>query len=448
MDKSLLPNWRSFLAAIVLMAGLATAAKAQNLAGTQAWYVPANLVLDQHGRMFAQAQYPDFIFGRIDNSTGRYIWSIKFTDNSYFNISCSDHDRIYMLSANRLMAINADNGQIFWIYQHNADGYASLQCIPRSNEVFIVDGEQQQRITSIQKYSGQKQWEFQSDSYAFMINADWQNYYISTYKDGSSRLIALQQWNGQHYWTMDLPQGSYHSVDRQGRLYILNGKQIARVAPWSGGFQWIYQGSEEYTYLDFSSSSHLYARSIDKIARLDPDTGLAFWARIIPNAGEQRYTYAQILRSGDVLLRTSDREQNKSENILLDWETGQQRWKKVSDSSIGFITEDQDQNLYAVEGRRVIAYDRITGNSLWTYQHFGPVDESIFQIYGKNGQVYLTYGSHYSKYPPMGLVRLNSYNGQLVWNTFLNQTIGIIGSDNDRIYISTSQAAETLALFR
>lgn len=431
----------SLLLSAVPLAKAATAAS-----GELAWTAHSNLMKDNEGRLFYPPTYPNGALIRVNAEDGSPLWSKDLPGFAYFYAACSESDRIFVLAGTDLIAINPETGSTYWTYQHEGAGFPTLTCMPRSNEIFITYGESSNHIAAIQKYSGQKVWDYEAGPYSYIFNSDWENYYINRSVNGVNRVDALSAWNGEIRWSRDLDKEHYSFVDPQGRVFVSGAGEITRLNRSTGQDQWKFKAEGEWAYLEYNNSGVIYVHENFKVSRVDLETGVVLWSQPLENS-KDAYSQTVLLNSGDLLVRTTYFLEGKAKNAYLEKDNGVIRWENHMDSSQGYIAEDAAQNLYQIQNLKLIAFDKQSGNTRWAFELPAEQNQTIFQVYGQGESFYLTYGN-LGKYPPMGLVRLNANDGRLVWQQFIGSPFSIVNWDAERVYIASYLSGESQAFLR
>lgn len=437
-------KWLAFYIASVFAVSLTSNAFAAS--GELAWVAQSSLMKDKHGRLFYPPTYPNASLTRVNANDGSAIWTKPLPDFAYFQSNCSDGDRLFVLSGSTLMAINPENGNTLWSHDHKGAGIPILNCLPRANDVFLGYGESANLIKAINKYSGKTTWEYSADPYSYIFNSDWQNYYVNRLNNGVNTIVALNIWNGEQRWSRELALHHYPFVDPQGRIYTTNNTQIKRLASSNGEDLWTFNVSGEYGYLEYNESGSVYAHESNRISSLDPDTGIIRWSQPLENRADA-YSHTVLLTSGDLVIRTVYPLENRSENGYFNRGDGSLRWKNQSATAEGYILEDSEQNIYQRGNRHLIAFNKNDGSHRWTFDLEAEEEQNIFQIYGQGENLYLTYGNP-GKYPPMGLIRLDSANGAALWQHFIGTPFSVVNWDEQRVYIASYLGPETQAFLR
>lgn len=431
----------SFLLSAMQVANAAPAAS-----GQVAWTARSNLMKDSEGRLFYPPTYLNASLVRVNAEDGNPVWSLDLSGVAYFDAACSETDRLFLLAGSTLRAINPENGEIYWTYQHEGSSSPKLTCMPRTNAVFITFGDRSEHVVAIQKVSGQKIWDYNAGLYSNIFNSDGENYFINRSVDGKSVIDALNTENGEVRWSRALNKDNYSVVDPEGHIFISGVGTVSRLSSATGTDQWTFQAEGDWANLEYNSSGIIYVHESHKLNRLDLETGAVLWSRPLENS-KDAYSQTILLNSGDLLVRTSYFLEGKAVNTYLEKASGAVRWENTMDSLDGSIAEDTAQNLYQIQRKKLYAFDKQNGLVRWTFDLPADPNQSILKIHGQGESFYLTYGST-GKFPPMGLVRLNANDGSLVWQQYVGSAFSIVKWDDERVYIAGYMSGEAQAFLR
>ncbi len=170
---------------------------------------------------------------------GVQIWEADPGSGYY---SFTDDGSLFWLSGSQLTAVSPGTGQALWTY--NGRQNDSIWLTFENNGLYIHE---KTRISSLDKKSGRALWVYDysafADQYPYsqILKVGVIVVRVNDYNAGTSRQIALNSWTGKVIWEREeASTGSYLSEDNASGTWVINGKTIKSVDPWTGDVRWSY----------------------------------------------------------------------------------------------------------------------------------------------------------------------------------------------------------------
>jgi hypothetical protein len=147
---------------------------------------------------------------------------------------------LFWVSGSKLTSVSPGTGQALWTYNGQQDD--SIWLTFEQNGLFVHE---KTRISSIEKKSGRVLWAYDYSNfaeqypYAQILKAGVVMVRVNDYNTGVSRQIALNSWTGKVIWEReDASTSSYLSEDNLSGTWVISGKTIKALDPWTGALRW------------------------------------------------------------------------------------------------------------------------------------------------------------------------------------------------------------------
>lgn len=154
----------------------------------------------------------------------------------------TDDGALFWVSGSQLMAVSPGTGEALWTYNGRQDD--SIWLTFEQNGLFVHE---KSRISSVEKKSGRVLWTYDYSNFAAqfpytqILKAGVVLVRANDYSAGISRQIALNSWTGKVLWEREEGgANSYVSEDNSSGTWIISGKSIKALDPWTGAVRWVY----------------------------------------------------------------------------------------------------------------------------------------------------------------------------------------------------------------
>ncbi len=422
---------------------------APTVAGDVDWTLPGNMTSDKFGHFFLYGYSPQNSLSMVNPRTGLPIWTYNSASYLSFSNACSTVDRAFMTLSDRVIALSLKTGKELWsndLAGALKDNYAYLNCSTNSQELLLTYGSDQTKVASLNRTTGQVNWNWQAGAYAGILGTDAKNVYIRSYKDSNSTVLALGKGSGIELWRSTQNAG-YTNIAEDGNLYRINSQSVGRIDPETGKDLWTYSGrTDDYVWLSFEHN-RLYLHEQNRLHSLDKKTGQFLWTYDFSSFASQ-YPYAQILQADVILIRINNYSEDWSKQIGLSGATGRQIWESESKNTNGYLAEDNQGGTWLIDGKTIASLDPMNGNRLWSFNLASDKPwENLMGVIERDGSnLYVSYGLTGSKYPPMGVLALDVGTGRLNWQSWLDSTAYIVGADNGHLVMNAGYYGSVKAL--
>jgi outer membrane protein assembly factor BamB len=151
----------------------------------------------------------------LSPGTGQRLWTYTGEQNASMWVSF-EHQGLYVHEKNRLSALDRKSGRVLWAYDYNnfADQYPYSQIL-RTGVVMVR---------------------------------------VNDYDAGLSRQFALNSWTGKLLWEREeASTSSFFSEDNQSGAWLISGKTIKAMDPWTGALRWTYTLDSEIPWENIMS---------------------------------------------------------------------------------------------------------------------------------------------------------------------------------------------------
>jgi outer membrane protein assembly factor BamB len=428
-------NNMQFTTGLVLLAGLITSAS-----GDLAWQIKGQLAEDAWHRLYQwESQDTGSQLARINSRTGQAFWTLKDQPFVDFNKDCVDEDRLYVLNADTVQAIDVEQGFVLWTSQVSPDfvqSAGSLICYPASAQIFLsysLDQGDHHGLAALRKENGSVLWTYASPQTIETLGADRDRVYVSGMEGNRKLTRALDQKQGQEIWTRD-DTNVFYQFDAWQRLLRLDQHDIQRVDGRSGKDLW--RASLPGSYLSSRSlKDAVYLQSDRAIARVNPDTGVHEWEFHFEPTGAS-LSSLQILANGDVLVRETRDPLNQTHFQLLQAKSGATLWEKTILGHDTVITEDKSGHLFEQTPSTLSLLNR-KGQVLWnfTVPLMKGIAPKIGAVFGTDQHLFITLLETNSTYPPMTLAALDWKTGTLKWLHQAGEPLTLISTEQPALIV-------------
>ncbi|RYZ60013.1 MAG: hypothetical protein EOP07_02245 [Proteobacteria bacterium] len=414
--------------------------------GAKAWSLKGtSLMTDKLGRLFRQVSGDQSAIAMVDKLTGKDRWSHKTESFATPYLDCSDDSRVFITSGGKVKALDPSNGQVRWTVDSQAEG-GSLYCSEGYNSVFFIGYNQNNKFRSIEKEGGKERWSYTPDGFASYLTKQNQNVLLSVYKENITTIVNLESGTGRVKWTRALKEGEWATATTKGVLFVSRPNYFERLDNETGKKSWSYEGTD--SYLEWNQSGVVYVRQARKVVRLNPADGKVLWSIEIPESVGDNNSSAVVLKNGDLLVRSNSTSSGQAKTKLINPD-GTKLWETQDATGSVYPTEDSSGKLYYKGGRNLIAIDRSNGAILWNFSREFPIQSEVFfnfETYGDD--VFVLYGGPASRYPPMGIVRLDAKSGAQQWDVWNNETTTLIGASDNLLFTNGVMGSSTSAYKR
>ncbi len=418
-------------------------------AGEVTWTLPGNIVHDSFDRLFVSNYYPQNSLSLVDPLSGLPRWTYSSSEYFSFYSKCSNKDLSFITVNGRVAALSVLTGREIWHNDLNGtlrDNYGYLSCFPNTEQVYVSYGSEHTTLAGLKKTDGTLLWSWTAQGYAGILGTDSQHIFITSYQEGNTTLLALDKKNGQELWRTEEGSG-YYSIADDGLLYLINGQTIRRIHGDTGHILWSYSGQASDSIWISFEQNRLLLHEKSRISLVDKNQGELIWSYDFSRYAKL-YPYAQILRSGVILIRINDYSQAWSKQIALDSRTGHEIWQREDEQLSGYYTEDKQGGLWLIDGKTLSGIDARTGTTRWSFTLPSTnTGENIMSIMECDGEsLFVSYGFIRSKYPPMGVLAFDVKSGRLKWQSWLETSLYLVGSDANRLILNAGYYGSTKAL--
>jgi hypothetical protein len=413
-------------------------AKAWNLKGT-------SLMTDKLGRLFRQVSGDQAAFVMVDKATGNDRWSHKVGAFTTPYLDCSDESRVFITADGKLKALDPSNGQVRWAVDGQAQG-GSLFCSEGYNSVFYLGYNENNKFRSIEKETGKERWSYTPNGFASYLTKQNQNVLVSVYKDGITTIVNLESGSGRVKWSRVLKDGEWATATTKGVLFINRPSYFEKLDNETGNKVWSYEEAD--AYLEWNQSGVVYVRQARKVLRLNPTDGKVQWTIEIPESVGDSNSSAVVLKNGDLLVRSNSVSSGQAKTKLINAD-GVKLWETQDATGAYYPAEDSSGKLFYKGDRSLISVDRANGAIRWNFKREFPIQSEVFfnfETYGDD--VFVLYGGPSSRYPPMGIVRLDAKTGAQQWDVWNNETTTLIGASDNLLFTNGVMGSSTSAYKR
>jgi len=224
---------------LVLLAGLITSAS-----GDLAWQIKGQLAEDAWHRLYQwENQDSGSHLARNNSRSGQAFWKFKGQTFVEFNKDGVDVDRLYVLNADTVQAIDVAQGSVQWTSEVSPNflqSAASLICYPMSGQIFLsysLDHGDHHSLAALKREDGSVLWTYRSPQTIETIGADSERIYVSGVEGTRKLTQALDQKLGHTLWTRD-DTNVFYQFDAWQRLFRHDQHEIQRVDGRSGKDLW------------------------------------------------------------------------------------------------------------------------------------------------------------------------------------------------------------------
>lgn len=434
---------------LVLLAGLAPAGS-----GEIAWQIQGQLSKDAYHRLYQiRSSEHGSQLSRVDGKNGQMLWEIQGQPYVGFNADCVDAQRLYVLVGDRVQALDVESGALIWsehVNQEFVDNAGYLSCFRGSDQLFVsytLDKRAHNKFSAVRKSDGKTLWTYVSEQAIAPIGADAERVYLSYYTQTRSVTHALDQSRGHELWQRE-DEGAYFQFDAYQRLIRHGQGDLGRVDTQTGKDLWRIPIRGSYIHSQ-SLSDAIYAQTDIGVTRLDAEAGEQQWAmQLIQNADS--YTSTQILKNGDVLLRSSLYAENQTRFKILQALSGQTLWEHTVDGLDVFIIEDQDGHLFEQTPSTLNWLDS-TGQTIWSFQipalRGKPL--KLGSVLSAERKLFITLFESTGKHPPTSLAAVDWQTGTVNWIYEANEPLSFISLDDPSLIIlGTMLSGRSFALYQ
>jgi outer membrane protein assembly factor BamB len=183
---------------------------------------------------------------------GVQLWEAD-PGNGYHTLT--EDGALFWVSGSQLNALSPGTGQTIWSYNGRQDD--SIWLTFEQNGLYVHE---KSRISSVEKKSGRILWTYDYSAfaeqypYAQILKAGVVMVRVNDYNAGVSRQIALNSWTGRVLWEREEPgTSSYLSEDNLAGTWVISGKTIKSMDPWTGTQRWSYTLDSEVPWENIMS---------------------------------------------------------------------------------------------------------------------------------------------------------------------------------------------------
>ncbi len=408
-------------------------------AGDVVWTWPGTASLDAAARLFVELREPAPSLIRLEPASGRALWKYRAKEQLSFNPDCNDSQHAYVLERGALSAVGSETGLARWYYDlrgERPDSTALLSCPAGSPLIFLIHGDQNAEVTALERTSGKVRWTYRGTHFLNVQGSEDGVLYLSSFQDGISRIVGLDRQSGAALWTRYL-NSSWFNFDPQGALYVLEGTRLSRLHARTGRELWTYQSTADWLYLSFEQGRTLITEK-DRVARLDPQSGSEIWSQRLATFYAEP-AFASVLKSGEVLIRTSDTATQRERSLILDGASGAVLWESEGAEAQSFVSLAPDMESYRIEGAAIASLNIRTGDTSWTYRY--PTSDlgqapQIVNVRPEGALLAVSFSRSARPQPEMGVLALDRATGQMLWQNFQEEPLTLEGQAEGLLIIN------------
>ncbi|MBC7530178.1 MAG: RICIN domain-containing protein [Oligoflexus sp.] len=404
--------------------------------GQVAWSLDGtSLTKDTENRLYRQRYTNDAVeFFAVDKSTGKDRWSYRSTEFDSFYPECSDAKHMFILSKGKLKALNAETGKLDWTFD-SQELQSGLVCPYGTKLLTLVNFSSGGKSILVNRETGKSQWTYTANGSLSIVGSTSQSLLLNIQGDSQSSFVSLDLKKGAVQWTNYSGGGERMSVSAKGEMFLFKNNAVEKIDPNNGLTLWTYVGdaSTQPGYLDLdSTSSLLYVRQNRSIRRLSPD-GVELWNLTLPQDAVNGNF--QILANGFIAQIVPNQSSTETSVALINPD-GQKLWDKTMASTyVNPIFISKTSKFYLRSDRNLASVDLMSGVVQWTFARELPLaNETLFAVEFFDQDIILAYGGAPSRYPPMGIIRIDANTGALQWDRWLNVSTSIVHVENGLLF--------------
>jgi outer membrane protein assembly factor BamB len=156
--------------------------------------------------------------------------------------SLTEDGHLFWVGGSQLSALSPGTGQELWSFTGEQD--ASMWISFEHNGLYVHE---KNRLSALEKKSGRLLWAYDfsnfadQNPYSQILRTGVVMLRVNDYDAGVSRQIALNSWTGKFLWEREeASTSSYLSEDNQYGTWLIHGKSIKAMDPWTGTLRWTY----------------------------------------------------------------------------------------------------------------------------------------------------------------------------------------------------------------